>query len=635
MVTPELANFVRIELERNVSEVDITSKLISAGWLAADVAEALTQNKIPTTVNVAKVSQNTESAKVSSTQVKGFDPYRESPVDMPQTNFAYKVPKTDTSSDPAPLMPDLIPKSIGYMQNQVGSVQAPTIKPEPAIAPALSEYQNKLEKIVIAPPVISPVMMAPTVPKKSSHVIRTILFIVFTLLIIGGLFYSYTKGYIKMPFDVPFLKKDPHQVLSEVPSAMTKVKTFKSDTEIKVTFPAVSSIIGMVMGGEAKTTANTDYVNLNTNISFDNTDMNNRKIDATLTGASSLVEQAISLNLRTIGDTSYAKVSDIQKLVPKEITIPLDWVSVNKNDLDSMYAKANKDNKILPNEGNKNALENFLSSFDLKSLLSKFPLDANTIIKENPSVLIGSVDTYHYSITVDSVATNKIIHSLATTYGFNFTESDWVEVDKILSAAQVNTFDVWVGKKDMLLYKIDVVILLPLNKVLSLEDKNLAENTLKFEFINNYHDYNSPLSITAPDNTTSILQVVDMMDKANKDTDMKDTIGALTNSFGKMYDLEKIYGYKSNLGGSCANPTYGSLYSPTGHKKSAGDVVSSIAKNMISLMSMSGDKALCYSTPYAWAISAPLYSDSTKYYCADNSGAFIESTLPLDGVKCK
>ena len=125
------------------------------------------------------------------------------------------------------------------------------------------------------------------------------------------------------------------------------------------------------------------------------------------------------------------------------------------------------------------------------------------------------------------------------------------------------------------------------------------------------------------------------MDKTNKDLDIKDTILSLTNSFGKMYDIEKIYGYKSNLGGSCANPTYGSLYSPTGHKKSAGDAVSSIATNMISLMSMSGDKALCYSTPYAWAISAPLFSDNTKYYCADNSGAFIESTLPLDGTKCK
>lgn len=635
MVTPELADFVRIELERKVSEAEITSKLISAGWLKEDVAEALTQNKIPLT-STQNIVQPKESVQLASAQVKSFDPYRESPVGSPTTSFSYKAPTTADYSENSPVLPELIPKSsIGYMQNVVGKIEESPVKPEPASIPSLAEYQNKLEKIEVNQANIASSTPVTLPPKKSSHVIRTILFIVSILLIIGGLFYSYTKGYIKMPFEVPFLKKNPHQVLSEVPVAMSSVKTFKSDMDVRVSFPAVSSIIGMVMGGEANTTTNTDSINLNTDISFDDTDKNNRKIDATFISTSSLIDQAVTLNLRSINDVSYIKVSDIQKLVPIEASVPLNWVSISKNDLDLIYTMAKNNNQKVPSEDNKNAIVTFLSSFNLSNILSSLPIDSNTVIKENPSVLVAGVDTYHYSISVDKAMVNKIIHSLGNSYGLKITDSDWVEVDKVISSAQVNTFDVWIGKSDSLLYKIDLEILLPLNKVLNLEDKNLSENTLKLKFINNYHDYNSPLIINAPEESTSILQVFDAIDKTTKDNKMKDTMLTLTNAFGKMHDLEKIYGYKSNLGGSCANPTYGSLFSPTGHKKSTADTVSTIAKSIILFMGMAGDKAVCYSTPYAWAISAPLTSDNSKYYCVDNSGVFIESTLPLSGTVCK
>jgi hypothetical protein len=99
--------------------------------------------------------------------------------------------------------------------------------------------------------------------------------------------------------------------------------------------------------------------------------------------------------------------------------------------------------------------------------------------------------------------------------------------------------------------------------------------------------------------------------------------------------VEKSYGYKSNSSGSCANPTVGSLYSPTGHKKSAGEAVAMIAQNIISFISMSDGQSLCYSTPSLWSISAPTATDPTKYFCADNTGTLIElPTAPTTAV-CK
>jgi hypothetical protein len=646
MVTGELADFIRIEIERNVSQEAITAKLLAVGWNPEDIAEGLTEIK---TLNApAKAVPKVEEPQIAKPQTQAFDPYRESPVSLPSqpvsspapvssasaqpaTTFRYKVPSA--SQESAPLMPDLRPKSLGDMQNQVSNIvyQPPKADLPP---PSLEQYQNKLEQIVVQPTNIT--KAPPIVPqRKSNHFFRTLFFIILILLLCGGGFYSYTKGYIKLPFEVPFLKKDPHQVLSLVPSAMTETKSFKSSMDVKATFPAVGQLIGMLMGGGANPSSNTDFINLHTDLLYSDEGDIGKKVDASITGTSSLVAQASTLGLRNIGGVTYLKVSDVQSLVPKDTPIPSGWISVSKSDIESLYALAKEDGQTLPPKEDKDAILNLFSSFSWKSVVDVIP-DTNSVsIKENASEKIGNIDTHHYSISVDSAMTKKLIHSLANSYGFKFSEQEWVEVDKVLSAVSINTFDVWIGKNDMRLYKTNVVVTVPLTKVLNLEDKNLSANTLRLEFTNAYSDFNMPINIAIPTDAIPSLYVVDNINKSMKDAVSKSLMQTLTFSFGQLRDKDGSYGYKSNSSGSCANPTVGSLFSPTGHKKTASEPVAMIAENIIRFIDVSNGQSLCYSTTSMWAISLPTVKDNTKYLCADSTGALLETSTQLAGPVCK
>lgn len=628
MVTPELANFIKIELERNISHADITAKLVSAGWLLEDVAEALTQAKISNT-NIQPEVPKTNVQEPIQPKVSSFDPYKE-PTSTPVTTFTYKPPVEKTAPIVPPLMPELIPKALGDTQNSISNI--PMTAPKVAEAPKLELYQNKIEKIV-PPATFTPPVAIPQ--KRHHYLLRTLTVIIVILFLVGGGFYSYTKGYIKLPFDVPFLKKDPHQILSQLPSKMTDVKSFKSVVDVKATFPALSQIIGMLMGGESSPTTNTDTISLNTVILYDENSSSDKKSDIVFNGTSTLIDESISINLRKIGDTMYVKPLSGQGLIPKGINLPIDWISLSKSDLESLYKDAAIKENIALQAENKDAISNVFSNSNWANIMKTLPIDSTTVIKENPEEKISGVDTYHYSIAIDPTLTKNIIHSIANAYGFKASDADWVKIDQATSSVIVNNFDLWIGKEDNLLYKSQIIITVPLTKVLNIEDKNLSENNLKLEFLNTFSDYNLPVDITAPENSTSILKIYEEMNKSMEDQSLKNIMSDLAVSFGDLHNVEKIYGYKSNTTGDCANPLGGSLFSPIGHKKLASTAVSDIAQNIIAFMGKGSGTAACYSTPYAWAIAKAKITDNTKYFCSDSTGSFIETSILLSGPVCK
>lgn len=659
MVTPELAEFIRIELERNISPEVISEKLISAGWTASDIAEALTQAKVPV---VSKPTTTTSpQAVIEKPKTQTFDPYKESVnteptvAKAPTSTFTYKVPKTKpitviqtkpeirTEIKPVavpeadlPLMPKLKVKPLGEMQNQLTNIPIQPIKYQTP-PPTLEQYQNKLEQIVI-PAAVGAV--APSVTKaipyqKPHHFLHTFLVIIFIIFILGAGVFSYTKGYIKLPFEVSFLKKDPHQILANIPSAMDSQTSFKADLEVKATFPKLTRIIDMLSNWGETPSTDTDSVNIHSTLAYIKDGANLKKTDVTFNGTSTTLNTPINFNLRTQNDVAYVQLLSGQSLLPDGIVIPSDWISLNKSDIDSVYVLAKGNYHSIPSIENKDAILHFISSINWGEAFKFIPVGSGTIIKDNQNEKIAGVDTYHYSISVDGKMMKDFVHSLTLSYGFKISDSDWVKVDQIISSVSVNTFDVWVGVNDNLLYKTNIVLTVPLSKVLSFEDKNLSEHNLKLEFVNNYHDFNLPITINVPEVSLPVIQVEDTINKSMKDAAIKNTIQMLAQSFSDLHTKEGSYGFKSNTLGSCANPTVGSLFSPTGQFKSAAEPVATIAKNIIDFMALSNNQALCYSTPYLWAISVPKVSDPTKYICADNSGVLIETSNLLSGVACK
>lgn len=626
MVTPELAEFIRIELERNLTPEMIREKLLAVGWNAEDIAEGLTSTKT-TTPPVLPVSPTiNEPLNEAKPQVKSFDPYRESS-SANTTTFKYKTPTAEPLSAEL-IMPVLRTKSLGDMQNQIANI--PQQSTEAIVPPpSLEQYQNKLEQIVVPPVNVSPT--GPSFkPAPAHHFMRTLFIIVVIILLLGGGAYSYTKGYIKLPFEIPFLKKDPHQILAQVPNAMAGITSFNSSMDIKATFPQVSKIIEMLMAGDTTPTTDTDIVDIHTTFAYADNQM-----EMSFLGKSTTSATAVGLDVKNFGDTLFAKISDGQNLLPKDISLPIDWISISKNDIDSLGPLLSNSGIAVPFIGHTDAFLSLLAPTNLNTVFGFMPITASTVIKENPSQKINGVDVYHYSIAVDNAMIEKFVHTVALSYGFKITDEEWLKINKILSATSVDSFEVWIGKSDRYLYKTNIILTVPLTKVLSLEDKNLSENKLKVELTNTYYNFGSQITIPRPESSVPMPQVVDTVQKSMKDASVKSIMQNLTTAFSNLHTVEKVYGPRSNSNGSCTNPAYGSLFSPTGHKKNASEAIALISENIITFISITGEQSVCYSTPSLWAIATPMVSDNTKYLCADSSGSSTVLLAAPTGAVCK
>jgi hypothetical protein len=95
------------------------------------------------------------------------------------------------------------------------------------------------------------------------------------------------------------------------------------------------------------------------------------------------------------------------------------------------------------------------------------------------------------------------------------------------------------------------------------------------------------------------------------------------------------YGLKSNTAGSCTNPVSGSLFSPLGHNKNASIAVGKIASVMSTIVGQTAENSRCFSNSKAWAISVPLPSDSTTYFCLDSVGNSLDIKEQIKKTTCK
>jgi hypothetical protein len=215
------------------------------------------------------------------------------------------------------------------------------------------------------------------------------------------------------------------------------------------------------------------------------------------------------------------------------------------------------------------------------------------------------------------------------SFSIPLTDDMKQNVDEALGASTLDSFDVWIGKDDSMLHQYAFTLSAPLSKVIALDDKGIAGKEVTLSFEDTFSDFNVPNTIVMPTSSTSISDFVKI----------KNAVSAFAPLAKSLANAEGGYGRKSNTGGSCENPASGSLFSPLGQKQSAGTQVSLIASAINSLLGQTNNMGSCYSTPSAWAVSVPLASEAQSnglvLYCADSTGALLETTTELAGTVCK
>lgn len=696
MITGDLIEYIKSELNENVSKNLIISNLIQVGWMIEDINEGFASVEASMeSIPVAELTPKEEPKPINNPEpVKVWIPSSIKPKDDVSTKINTDEPKTNipnagvvenyslelesgkkNSDIPAPSQAsedsvtnqeDLIP----LISKNRFDVSIP-VKKEVIVNLPESEVVTKIDNITTSPVVmdsstqnvsVSPVnIVKDVVPKtamissysqdilaaskdqekpknnKSRFIKIGIFIIIFA--IIGSMIFAFVEGYIKIPglnWKYSVVKKDPKAFLVGAVDSISLLNSYKVETNINISTPSLSSITTGLSNGEATNNANDrDSVSINTKGVANRVDGKlNFQYVAGLT--SSILKNDIESNLNYDGKNLYASVPDLKEVLgndaPQKNTVIFTSDQIGMV-IDQFSPKTQDIIKKVDGYNISSGKIPLYVKTKIKSIFEEF-INSLSYVEKGKEDIHG-VNTYHYELTADKQSTKKLLVSLSDLFIISATDEQKKSLDEMLGASSIGSFDVWIGVDDNNLYQIKFTLNTPLSKVLGLNDSGIAGNEVQIDWKTTYYDLNVPNQILTPTESINI----DTFVNGIKDTKIKNILlpfkqeaNALKNSIGS-------YGLRTNPTGSCTNPNPSTLFSPLGHKKGSETVVSNIATSMNNLLSVTNGVGFCFSTPKEWAIAVPIYSvdgdNSPKFFCTDSAGNSLAVINQITGTICK
>ncbi len=478
---------------------------------------------------------------------------------------------------------------------------------------------------------------------KKIHPLKKWGIIISIICLLGLLIFTFVEGYLKIPgsnFSFSFVKKDPKTIILNAPNAISKLKSYKVETNINISSPSMANITSGLSSGRVSTSKETDSISINAKGSTSH-GSDNLNFDYLLNLKSSILKNDITSELKYDGSSLSFFVPNLSEILNKDAPRPT-TVSFTPEQIGLIVPEFSP------------SVQDFIKKIDAYDMVSKgvsfyVKNEAAAIFKEFITGLqytdqgeesIHGVDTYHYEMIADRAQTKKFLTSLSDLFVVNIPSDQKNDLNEILGSSVISSFDVWVGKNDNNIYQIKFVIDAPLSRVLSLNDSGIAGGEVKLEWQTTYYDLDVPNNIDKISAQTNIEGFI----KSIQDSKIKNIISVFKPQATSLRNVIGVFGLRSNPAGSCTNPNPGSLFSPLGHTKNADNAVSSISSTMKSLLLASNGTGSCYSTSGAWALSAPLSTNinsslpalnSNSFYCADSVGNITTLQNPISGTICK
>jgi hypothetical protein len=606
MITPELIEYIKVHQKKNISKEIIISKLIAAGWYKADIEEGF--QKLAPIVAPAPVVPPAPVIPLIVQSVVATPP-------VELKKFTYTIPQSAqqvrqappvTFMPPAPLSVK-IPTSGTMAQNAMLSTYAS----------ALSSVQQVKEKV--------------STKKKSSFTPWLILF--FVVFAIGGIAYANFAGYVKIPFlnSVSIIKKDPKAILLGAPATLNALKSYKTETNITLSFPSLADISNELSSGEPTNGTVRDSISVHVPGMIDKSNSLKPQYNYMATITSTLLKDGLVTKFVYDGKTSFVTVPSLSQILGDNapastiVSVPNGQfgliVPVLRQDIKDLIATFDTNNII------SNGLSANLST-QVGQAIRTFIASADIVSKDD--TMINGASTYHYQVNANTDNVRHLIGSLSDTFLTRLPTDKKVATNDVLGGVRVDAFEFWVGKSDNTIYQYKMTLSIPLSKVIGIEDKGIVGNVVTLSSQTRFYDINVPNTIVMPQTTVPIEEY------AKRITDMKIKNASLAFKTSAQNFRNTLGNYgKGNVTGSCTKPVSGSLFSPVSHSKAATLVVGDIATDINTIIDFEGDTAVCYSSPSAWAIALPLASDLNTTYCTDSAGVTTTLATPLAGTVCK
>lgn len=330
-------------------------------------------------------------------------------------------------------------------------------------------------------------------PRKKT--IAVIISIILGVAIVGGSVFGYFYYF-----------QSPERIFQKMIENMAKVKSAeysgKLTAEVKIS--GLSNIFSTDNAGlenpknQLPTETKTGKFFINFSGASDLHDLNKPKAKFALDISTKTLPHVFGLEARGFKDAEYFKVTNVPNLGLFDLSfLKNQWIK-----LDSEAIINNLEGGKLEEPTNEVQNNQKLTPEQIKLIKEAFRRAKIFRITEKlASEKINGIKTHHYKVTVDKKELIQLIYKISRIENKSPTEKELQELNKSLQAIEIPEAEIWIGKKDLLLYK----ILLELNIKEAEKVKLESKITVSVQFKN----YNQPVQIEAPSSSKSGEEIIE------------------------------------------------------------------------------------------------------------------------------
>ena len=606
MVEQQLIDYIKKARDAGQTDDQTRDLLYKNGWTEAEVSDAIMSMQQP---------------QVQSEPKPQVQP-RVQPQPQPQTNpESQTIDLSKFKTQPEEIQPQ--PQEV---QPQV--MAQPPQQPEPQVIRPEPQYQPQPQSM--------PTNMPKTKRKGGLHIIKLLLILIIVV-VLGGIGYFTAGQYLNLPYSnflfSLFKQEDPQTVINNMLANMKDLKV--SHTIMQLEIDATN----------LDTKTSQGKLILTTNSEADQTDAKNIKSDGNFifnfttpavasTGQPTAVSATVSF--ASIGSTYYVKLDDILSpgnttgltdLVPNDVfsqisNIKGKWLQIDQDSLKTLSeASAGQATTAIDISQLSQAQANASNlSKQVRDLVASENIFSDA--KQLNNETINGQDTYHYSITISKDKLADLFNKLMTlemqqasqSEGNNATGASNSALVQNMAQAVVKTFvdsvgdinmEIWVGKKDYMLYQVKMDKLVDLGKLLqsyagSAISISGANTQIEAKFSMTNSNFNKPITVQAPAGAQKIEDVLLPLIKIQAINSDMDEIG---------WDAQNLF---------FANKSYSLLCKSgflNGSQKTSYGL--DFIKKVNDIVKQGGKNPICFAGVQNYCVSTQL-ADGT-YLCIDKN----------------
>lgn len=292
--------------------------------------------------------------------------------------------------------------------------------------------------------------------------------------------------------------ESPERIIAKMIENMSNVKSleYKGQVAVEVETLTTSSISYFLDKADDSKEKQKENVLLDLSGSFDISDLDSPKLVSTFKITSNVIEENTETNIIINDDVYYFKLTDIPNIFFDASFLENKWISVDLKEIKKYLEEEGKGEDVEEFERQKKIILEEKNE-QIKEIIKK----ANVYIITKKSIdEINGEKAYRYGFSMSREKIidlfseiNKLISSEPL-----IKEENRQEMMEILKDVEMPSGEVWIGKKDLLLYKIK------LNHVLeNTEMETVADFDIDLEFSN----HNEEIKVDIPSSTKTLEEV--------------------------------------------------------------------------------------------------------------------------------